>query len=611
MQLPSRADSRDCDYRPDRPTSATGRTKFLVAGAALATAGALVASPVMATPTLPDVQIDRIEQARVDAYGLTASWSPLNAWVDLLTKQPTAVAGSGDPMSNAGLTWQLNLLSGRASTTFNNLSAALADEDVQARFTSFLRTNASDPMTIPNALMGFQDTYGERLSAAFSGSSDSFTNAVTGIFGPRQEREPGGGLLFTAPDGHEVVLASSGSYSWYPARPGVPVPPADDLEPKMTDGVVPTVLRTLTEGKYVTVHPTTGQIVDDDYPGGVTRDIRFLDAFGDANLWFLMDVLGDQRADALDIVRIPGDFLESIGAETLARILGTSWMDWQTTTDADGNLVVVLDEDGNPKLKSNGAGWTNAGLLSRGRLGNLARALIAPQVTTILRTMEVLDDVNNALQNEDFEGAFQALVDGPAEITNAFLNGYQSPTLHGTTGAPFPGLLSPGSTVNFFLNEVPRDIATVLTMKKPTMPVQVQQANDPVINDNVAAFNVKVETGNKELTGGQNLGTNDAKVEIEKVDETKVTEVKSDSSTTTVSTKDRVKQVREQAAEKRAERAESVRKSLNQVGSSIRKGLGLPDRSKSASPGPDVSNSGDQGPGGNTGPAPSGGNDPS
>ena len=178
---------------------------------------------------------------------------------------------------------------------------------------------------------------------------------------------------------------------------------------------------------------------------------EFLLAFGELNYWFLTDGLSDGRGALLDALRIPGDFLESIGLDPLARILGTSWMDEGT----------------------NGPGY-GPGLLSRGMIGNLGRALLAPAVTAIFQTVEILDKARAALFSGDLVTLASEVINAPAKIVNAFLNGYvpdfvtdpDSPYPPGP-GQSFPGLLSPTGTFDFFFVQIPQQIVRALNMEKP------------------------------------------------------------------------------------------------------------------------------------------------
>lgn len=426
----------------ESPAPVRNRAKYMAAGVAIAATSALAVTPSVISPMASsDVQIQRIEQARADAYGLTAysSENPIQNAIDFFTRVPGTVSDNGQvPKDNAGLLWQLGNLSKRTAQSWSDLSGAVADPEVP--FTNFLTSNFSDPMQIPNALMGFQAKYGESISKAFSASGDDFTEALSGLVNERQARNEGGTLLWKNANG-DIVSGNT-------APPGG--------TPHMVPGVLPHLFTTLTTGHYVQIDATTGLVRNtelalcDSTTNCAIRDVRFLEAFGDANLWFLMDIMGDQRQDAVDnnLLRLPGDFLESIGAENLGRILGTSWM--------------------TNSVSAPGANFT--GLLARNRLGNLARALVAPPITAMFRTADALDDINNAVQDQDFRKALTSIANAPVDITNAFINGYQSPTLHGngpSSGDAFPGITSMTSTLNFILSEVPGDIANTLTLKKP------------------------------------------------------------------------------------------------------------------------------------------------
>lgn len=164
---------------------------------------------------------------------------------------------------------------------------------------------------------------------------------------------------------------------------------------------------------------------------------RFLEAFGELNTFFLVDILADGRETLLDAFKIPGDFAASIGADPLARVL---------------NAVI-----------------------SRGVVGNLGRALLGPTVTAIIQTTEILDATRAALQAGDFETALSALVNAPAKIVNAFVNGYVPDFTVDPQFPPqvFPGILSPRGTLDFLLVQLPNTVATALNARPvaPTAPL--------------------------------------------------------------------------------------------------------------------------------------------
>lgn len=182
---------------------------------------------------------------------------------------------------------------------------------------------------------------------------------------------------------------------------------------------------------------------------------KFLESFSEVNYWFLTAGLSDFRGQMLDAFRVPGDFLDSIGLEPLARILGTSWM----VTSAPGAQIA------------------GPGLLSRAVIGNLARALLGPPVTAMFQTMEIFDAFGAAVQAGDIQTAISELINAPARIVNAFVNGY-IPAFVGDPDGPFPpgpgqtfpGLFSPTGTFDFFFRQVPEEIAKALQFPRPTPP---------------------------------------------------------------------------------------------------------------------------------------------
>lgn len=181
---------------------------------------------------------------------------------------------------------------------------------------------------------------------------------------------------------------------------------------------------------------------------------KFLEAYAEINLWFLTAGLSDFRGSLLDALRVPGDFLDSIGLEPLARILGTTWMD------------DVVDPQGRPGY--------GPGLLSRAVIGNFGRAVLGPTVTAIFQTVEIMDALGTAIQKGEIDTAVSELVNAPIKIVNAFVNGYvpafvtdpNSPIPPGP-GQSFPGLLGPTGTVDFLVRQIPAEIVKALNVVRP------------------------------------------------------------------------------------------------------------------------------------------------
>ncbi|RUP27983.1 MAG: hypothetical protein EKK51_25035 [Mycolicibacterium sp.] len=179
---------------------------------------------------------------------------------------------------------------------------------------------------------------------------------------------------------------------------------------------------------------------------------QFLEAYSEINVWLLVDLLSAERQEMLDVVKIPGDFLRSIGAEPLARV---------------AHAVVT-----------------------RQMLGDLSRAFIGPQITAIIQTAEILDRVSAALKSGDTQTAAFELVSAPAKVLNAFVNGYVPDFTTDPKFPPqtFPGLLSPNGTLGVFLVKLPTAIATAL---KPPAPaptvVRTLAATEPTSISNTSS----------------------------------------------------------------------------------------------------------------------------
>ncbi|MGK2866159.1 MAG: hypothetical protein ACSLFA_05880 [Mycobacterium sp.] len=161
---------------------------------------------------------------------------------------------------------------------------------------------------------------------------------------------------------------------------------------------------------------------------------EFVEAFSTLNNWLLLDVLNPGRTALLDAFSIPGDFAESIGAAPLARVFDAT--------------------------------------LNRAMLGDFARALLGPVVTTSFQTAEIMDDIVAAVRAGDLVSLVSHVINAPIRIVSAFVNGYVpgfaiDPTTPNPTGQVFPGLFGPRGTFDFFFRNVPTAIANAL---KPPVP---------------------------------------------------------------------------------------------------------------------------------------------
>ncbi|TLH59781.1 hypothetical protein C1S81_10215 [Mycolicibacterium neoaurum] len=306
----------------------------------------------------------------------------------------------------------LNTLGGNINTQWTTLGATLGTPAVQAELADTVR-NVFNPGRTIGATIAAPGKYGPRILEGASDIGSAAFNALAALVVSRPSFDTAGRPILDPETGEQVI------------RPAV----------------LPLVAGLLAQGKVV-------------------------EAFGELNYWFLVDGLVHLRAASLDLLRIPGDFLDDLGLGTLGRILGTSWM---TTVRPDGEL------DG-------------PGLLSRGVIGNFGRAMLAPAVTATFQTVEIVQATMSAVLSGNLVDALSHLVNAPVKIMSAFVNGYVPGFLGGDdpiwepgSGQTFPGLLSPQGTFDFFFAQLPQQIARALNFPRPE-PVPeaaAEQAADP------------------------------------------------------------------------------------------------------------------------------------
>ncbi|QYL21851.1 hypothetical protein [Mycolicibacterium diernhoferi] len=334
MHLAVSADSPVRDV-PSRGAAASHRVKFMVAGVAVASAGALAVNPVVATPAMPTLTDIR----SAAAVELSAFENPLEVLAATISKTVGLTAGLGGDVIQAS----------------GQVLRGLGNPALHAEFAAFVRSTLSNPLVIAGEVVRAPFEYGGRLLAAVQ----------------------------------DLVGANLAALAHLP-------------------GVLQKSLTFVSQG-------------------------RFLEAYGEINTWFLVDVLGDGRATLLDAFAIPGDFADAIGAHALARVFDS--------------------------------------VLNRNTVGNLGRALLGPLVTAIIQTTEILDATRGALASGDLAGVASALLNAPAKIANAFINGYVPEFTVDPQWPPqvFPGLLSERGTLDFFLVQIPKAIAAALAPPAPAV----------------------------------------------------------------------------------------------------------------------------------------------
>jgi len=143
VQLALRADSPENDFWSGRSPS-NRRTKFLVAGVAMASAGVIAINPV--APTLPDLQERAVQ--------LSAFANPLTVLQETITKSFT----------------NLNTLGTNIPAASTALTGALTNPAVLAQLVNLVTANATNPTAALTQLLNFQGTYGDQIATALQSS---------------------------------------------------------------------------------------------------------------------------------------------------------------------------------------------------------------------------------------------------------------------------------------------------------------------------------------------------------------------------------------------------------------------------------------------------------
>ena len=194
---------------------------------------------------------------------------------------------------------------------------------------------------------------------------------------------------------------------------------------------------------------------------------QFVEAFAEADVYFVLDFLGALRP-MIPLFSIPSDFLASLpGAERLPALL-----------DVVSEFAVT-------------------------------KAAIAPFLTAVAQTAEIFDATRIALTAGDFQSAAIELVNLPAKVLNAFVNGY---TPGFATGA-WPGLIN-GGIVDYLTVTLPNQIAAALTGPVATAtttgaqgsPSDFSLSNDTVLVDVVSQKGLSGTNGSGD---GGAIGTGD------------------------------------------------------------------------------------------------------
>lgn len=149
---------------------------------------------------------------------------------------------------------------------------------------------------------------------------------------------------------------------------------------------------------------------------------QFTRAFAQVTSWAIFG-LGEAGWPLFPAFEIPGEIARDLGAPSIAKIL---------------DVLFVGD---------------NAAT-------GYAYSLLSPPITAIYQLTDILDVVSGSLYAGDWVTAVSEIVNAPAKILNAFLNGYQPSVA--AEWETFPGLFSEGGPIDALFVKLPKAIAEAL-----------------------------------------------------------------------------------------------------------------------------------------------------
>lgn len=146
-------------------------------------------------------------------------------------------------------------------------------------------------------------------------------------------------------------------------------------------------------------------------------------AFAQVTSWAIFG-LGEAGWPLFPAFEIPGEIARDLGAPSIAKIL---------------DVLFVGD---------------NAAT-------GYAYSLLSPPITAIYQLTDILDVVSGSLYAGDWVTAVSEIINAPAKILNAFLNGYQPSVA--AEWETFPGLFSEGGPIDALFVKLPKAIAEALS----------------------------------------------------------------------------------------------------------------------------------------------------
>ncbi len=149
---------------------------------------------------------------------------------------------------------------------------------------------------------------------------------------------------------------------------------------------------------------------------------QFTQAFADVVSWGIFG-LGEAGWPLFPAFEIPGDIARGFGAEKIAEVLDLVFV-------GDGNAAT-----------------------------GYAYSLLSPPITAAYQMTDILNVISGSLYEGDWETALSEIVNAPAKVLDAFLNGYQPSVA--AEWETFPGLFSEDGPIDTFFVKLPTAIAEI------------------------------------------------------------------------------------------------------------------------------------------------------
>ncbi|WP_240760994.1 hypothetical protein [Mycolicibacterium sp. CR10] len=149
---------------------------------------------------------------------------------------------------------------------------------------------------------------------------------------------------------------------------------------------------------------------------------QFTQGFANIASWAIFG-LGEAGWPLYPAFEIPGQIARDFGATALAAVLDAVFVGDTTTT-------------------------------------GYAYSLLGPPITAIYQLTDILNVVSASIYDGDWVTAVSEVVNAPAKVLNAFLNGYQSSV--SPSWEVFPGIFTEGGPIDAFFVKLPQTIAQAL-----------------------------------------------------------------------------------------------------------------------------------------------------